>query len=411
MSPLGQFDLAQSTFPIQALGAQAMVPPVANNMVTTPVASMANNVLPAALQFLVPPSAYTPALPFPMLQIPPMPSPSQDAPQYSPSQYSPASTVAATLLSPPGSLLSTVQSAAPTPPGEGPQRTPVGISLSPFPSIANMSTIQTPKTEESMSRRGSGENKGKQKAHKVLAVLGLAVDADPASVDAIIESNFPGVKVLHRLSVWNKGTVLVELSSPVTLKSQRVTLGGGLYVMASPKPAVLLPEPAEVLNVRFYVMEPGEDFDASTTQRDAYAEMSQWWRKGDTATSDETLCLLSEVVTSLTPTPWDAYLTPIKPFCFSPHASLRRRYVQVFYEFDSAAQAAKAAADLEGKVLPLGELRIVIHVEYAFKDGLASAPRTAKGSKQCDEAKLPWWLQSKAEEEEDCMPQLLNDEL
>eukprot|EP00756_Hemistasia_phaeocysticola_P025302 Hpha_TRINITY_DN15999_c0_g1::TRINITY_DN15999_c0_g1_i2::g.71229::m.71229 len=243
-----------------------------------------------------------------------------------------------------------------------PFQVPVPVSI-PFQVPVPTATASPPATPT--GTKTVSPKSGSPSTSKVLLLVGLPLHIDVTLLEREVEDTF-GRRVVRSLPVWNKAALLVELESPATLSSRRVPLSiNGVHAVPSQKPFVRSIDPTVMLNVRFFVMCPEQDFVATPAESAAYNETEQGWRRARGLPSGvdfEFGALLEQESGEM----WEHLVTPAGARQHTEQPTpFRRMYTQVFFEYANKAVSTKVAAKIDGMILNYKNLRLVIRAEFA----------------------------------------------
>jgi len=191
----------------------------------------------------------------------------------------------------------------------------------------------------------------------VLVLTGLKIDADLGAL-AQRAADTVGMKVVKYLAVWNKNTLLMELSEPVSVLP-RVLMDGGMVLGPSPIDRLDLAAPSRTLNVRTFVMDPQHDFEGTAQEIAAHEQATRNWkchRRGDVKEIQQ----LVESVGGST----CCLIVPKKPRLIS-WLEPQRCYTQLLFKYadiESCTRAQERIEALQGRV---GGLRVTLRTEYS----------------------------------------------
>eukprot|EP00756_Hemistasia_phaeocysticola_P030946 Hpha_TRINITY_DN16321_c3_g12::TRINITY_DN16321_c3_g12_i1::g.57851::m.57851 len=210
--------------------------------------------------------------------------------------------------------------------------------------------------------------------NKVICLLGVSAHADLDELELSVERAFEGTKVVRRLPIWNKATVFVELNRPITWPNAPVLINDqGVTAVSSQKTCIALSARTSLVNVRFFLLDPTQDFDGDETQAASYARSQKIWEQSH---NKQVWLGLGALLQRTSEVAWSELLTPRRPARLTDEGPRQRMYAQLFFNYpsESAAEAALNAAD--GKCVRFGHLKFIMRTAFAAAHTVAAAPRT-----------------------------------
>eukprot|EP00756_Hemistasia_phaeocysticola_P029767 Hpha_TRINITY_DN16251_c0_g2::TRINITY_DN16251_c0_g2_i1::g.13185::m.13185 len=197
---------------------------------------------------------------------------------------------------------------------------------------------------------------------KVVNAVHVSMNADVVALEREIE-NFLGVVVIRSVPAWGKATLLVELDREVLLPSGRVTMPGGpIELLASRKDEVVAVPPSEVLNVRFFALDPSTDYEGSEAEIEAYRRALKDVSKLGKDIKRE----LGKVMKVCGREPWKKVVAPLQPQRVSvSEDGSELLFVQLYFRYEDIDTATSAAAWSDGTVHTVRGLKFVIRNEFS----------------------------------------------
>eukprot|EP00756_Hemistasia_phaeocysticola_P003096 Hpha_TRINITY_DN12064_c0_g1::TRINITY_DN12064_c0_g1_i1::g.140967::m.140967 len=203
----------------------------------------------------------------------------------------------------------------------------------------------------------------------VVVAVGVAIDADASALAAIVEQKLNCTVVSH-LGLWNRGSVLFEVTPPVTLQPcARIGLDNrGAFLMLSNKRRIEPVPGAPIFNLRLFVMVPNQDYIATPEQVEAAAGLTEakWLSRGFSDIKD-TLSLMIAAAMEVSKVPWHSVRHPRTPVQVAElHTRRRRMFAQVFLVYRNIEDARVAAGALHGAVVGIGPYRGVFRASFSL---------------------------------------------
>eukprot|EP00756_Hemistasia_phaeocysticola_P037670 Hpha_TRINITY_DN16712_c0_g2::TRINITY_DN16712_c0_g2_i2::g.78672::m.78672 len=209
---------------------------------------------------------------------------------------------------------------------------------------------------------------------RVIALLGVPITANVAHLERTVETVF-GAQVLRSQALWNRATVLVEMDRDILIQ-KRVSVGlPGVCALASSKGAVAVPKESAVLNVRFFVLHPAQDFVSTPEENEVYARAEQEWAQKVRVGEFRDDLLLARKLEEASGETWVELATPLEVRRVAEVPGQRRLYTQLYLAFQDEASALEAAVASDGKIIEAMGLRMVVRSEYAKPGAIDPAPR------------------------------------
>eukprot|EP00756_Hemistasia_phaeocysticola_P007581 Hpha_TRINITY_DN14324_c0_g1::TRINITY_DN14324_c0_g1_i2::g.87089::m.87089 len=256
---------------------------------------------------------------------------------------------------------------------------PVGAVVSPMAtSVAEVMQPTTQPTKQpttQISRRTSpltSQRTGLGPS-KVLNLVHLPLDTDVPQLERTLEKQV-GCKVVRSLAAWNKASLLVELEELVRLPERRTPVGTcGVQALASRKKDVVAVPTSTVLNVRFYVLDPFQDYKGTEREREMHRRALRDFAGLCPAGFDMQLGAAMQESGRET---WSEMASPLQPQrMLMAEGGKKLLYTQLFFVYDDEDMSTRAAALSDGSVHTVGNLRMVIRAEFSRPHAIDAAPR------------------------------------
>eukprot|EP00756_Hemistasia_phaeocysticola_P007582 Hpha_TRINITY_DN14324_c0_g1::TRINITY_DN14324_c0_g1_i3::g.87092::m.87092 len=208
---------------------------------------------------------------------------------------------------------------------------------------------------------------------KVLNLVHLPLDTDVPQLERTLEKQV-GCKVVRSLAAWNKASLLVELEELVRLPERRTPVGTcGVQALASRKKDVVAVPTSTVLNVRFYVLDPFQDYKGTEREREMHRRALRDFAGLCPAGFDMQLGAAMQESGRET---WSEMASPLQPQrMLMAEGGKKLLYTQLFFVYDDEDMSTRAAALSDGSVHTVGNLRMVIRAEFSRPHAIDAAPR------------------------------------
>eukprot|EP00756_Hemistasia_phaeocysticola_P029167 Hpha_TRINITY_DN16212_c2_g1::TRINITY_DN16212_c2_g1_i3::g.13102::m.13102 len=200
----------------------------------------------------------------------------------------------------------------------------------------------------------------------VVVAMALPVDANKAKLKREVERVLDCF-VTAELSHWDRASVLFEVTPPRLPHRQKLPITDPkCYLMRSEKPGLRPPPECSTINFRAYVMDPSQDYCGTEEEIELVERLLAGdWQINGISTKAKSVQQLSFLVEEVSGVEWTTVRCPARPYQVAQLFVDRRRLrAQLFIEYQSTADAARALDAIEGHVACIDGYRIVCRADY-----------------------------------------------
>eukprot|EP00756_Hemistasia_phaeocysticola_P005015 Hpha_TRINITY_DN13134_c0_g2::TRINITY_DN13134_c0_g2_i1::g.113803::m.113803 len=221
--------------------------------------------------------------------------------------------------------------------------------------------------DDAMGAASPEHGAAKREDITVVVAVGVAVDANIDALKTVVEQKLRRT-VVAQFGLWNRGSVLFEVTPRVSLPyAARLGIDShGCFLMVSNKGSIEVTPESRSFNLRFFLMEPNQDYNASPEQLDAASKLTEakWVQRGFSDHS-QTVADIVEAAKGIGSMQWESVRHPNTVFNVAElHTARRRKYAQVVVACNCVEEARAAAATLEASVVNIGHYRGVFRVSF-----------------------------------------------